>query len=274
LWGLTHSDEPWRWVVPGTVYVLLAAVALGLWRRDFGLRVAAFAALVIVFVAPLGSNNGIKNAHMGLWLALPVVLASVYSVDGRYLSGQASKLALVASLVLVGEGCHRAVSYTYRESARSTLTSGFSHPQLRGVLTSAPRARVVSEVLTALEHRVAPGDYLLAYEGTPLLQYLTKTRPYLNRPWLMGWERGDVVAGLIADARRRNSCLPVAVVTTRSTRGADWPRRAKSLENHAAPRGTRVVLKSFLRQHRYQRTWSNGFFEIYEPPEEQRSHCR
>jgi hypothetical protein len=273
IWGIASASEPWRWVVPGTVCVLLAAIALGLWQRSFELRIAAFAALVIVLVAPLGSNNGIKNAHMGLWLALPLVLAGLLSLEKQYLAGQGAKLATVACLVLAGEGLHRAATYTYRDSERSRLTAGFDHPQLRGQFTSAERARSVSEVLTALEGRVSPGDYLLASEGTPLLQYLTKTRPYLNRPWLMGWERGHVVAALAKEAPRRTGCLPVAVLTTKSTRGPEWPRRPRHLENRAAQRGVRAAIKAFLRAHGYERTWSNGFFQILQPPD-QGKPCR
>lgn len=274
IFGLTQSEEPWRWVVPGTTYFVLAGLALGVWQRSLELRVAAWLALIVVLIAPLGSNNGIKNAHMGLWLALPLVLASLRDLGEDWLAGQGPKLALILAVVLGGEAVHRAATYTYRDGDRSALVAAVSHPQLRGQYTTPQRARVVSEVLSALEQRVAPGDYLLAYEGTPLLQYLTRTRPYLNRPWLMGWERGDVIQQLAAEAPGRTGCLPVAVVTLKSTRGADWPQRARRLEERQPQRGARKALKAFLRAHRYKRKWTNGFFEILEPPNEGRLRCR
>jgi hypothetical protein len=132
----------------------------------------------------------------------------------------------------------------------------------------------VGEVLTALESRVAPDDYLLAYEGTPLLQYLTRTRPYLNRPWLMAYESGEVVAQLAREAPQRTGCLPVTVVTTKSARGFEWPDRAQPLESREPYAGVRRALTAFLREHGYTRTWSNGYFEILEPPPEQRVRCR
>jgi hypothetical protein len=188
IYGLARAGEPWRWVVPGTSYFVLCAMALGFGKAPTALRVAAWVALIGVVVAPLGSNNGIKNAHMGLWLALPVLLCGLWTWLPRALAGQAQLLAVVVAVVLVGEGIHRASSYTYRDAERAGLTTGINHPQLRGQYTTPARAKSVRQVLGALEQRVAPGDYLLAYEGTPLLQYLTRTRPYLNRPWLMGWE--------------------------------------------------------------------------------------
>jgi hypothetical protein len=81
------------------------------------------------------------------------------------------------------------------------------------------------------------------------------------------------VATLAAEAPRRTGCLPVAVVTTKNTKGPDWPRRAGRLDDHKAQRGTRAVLRSFLREHSYKRTWSNGFFEIWEPQASEPRRC-
>src|SRR4029077_10966989 len=106
----------------------------------------------------------------------------LYTLETPWAAGQGAKLALMAAIGLGGEGLQRAATYTYRDDVRRNLLTPVGRPQLRGQYTTAARAKVVGEVLDALSTRVAPGDYLLAYEGTPLLQYLTKTRPYLNRP--------------------------------------------------------------------------------------------
>lgn len=273
-YGLAGTDELWRFVAPGTGYWLLAAVALGYARPSFEQRALAFTALAILIIAPLGSNNGIKNAHMGLWLALPLLLSLLFSLNSKLLADQGSKLAIICCLALTGEGLHRAATYTYRDSTRSRLTASVPYPQLRGQFTSPARAKSVAQVLQELNKRVAPGDYLLAYEGTPLLQYLTRTRPYLNRPWLMGAVSSEEVAQLAAAAPQRTGCLPVAVVTRKSTRGFDWPRVARGLEQREPQRRTRRVLNAFLRRHGYERTWTNGFFEILEPPSVRPGSCR
>ncbi len=275
IFGLAREGEPWRWVVPGTSYFVLAALALGAGKPSAALRVAAWVTLIGVIVAPLGSNNGIKNAHMGLWLALPVLLCALWTWRPKALLDQAPLLALIAAVVLCAEGAYRAHSYTYRDAQRGGLTTGIDHPQLRGQYTTPARAKSVRQVLAALEQRVDPGDYILAYEGTPLLQYLTKTRPYLNRPWLMGWERADVVQRLAREAPRRTGCLPVVVVTVGSTRDPGWPERKRRLEQRQSQRGVRKVLTGFLQTNQYARTWRNNFFEIYEPPRERdKARCR
>jgi hypothetical protein len=274
VWLLTRADEPWSIAVPGTAYFVLGGVTLGLWKRSLQLRVAAFIVLIIVVIAPLGSNNGILNAHTGLWLGVPLLLVLLATLEAPWLAGQGGKLALIAGLVLTGEGLHRAATYTYRDRTRPELLSPINHPQLRAQYTSAARAKVVAEALTALEQRVAPGDYLLAYEGAPLLQYLSRTRPYLNRPWLMSYESPQVIAKIAADAPKRTGCLPVVVSTLKSTRGSDWPERARRVEEKEPMRSTRRVIKRFLSSHGYRRTWRNSFFEILEPPGARRGSCR
>ena len=272
--ALSTNKDSWRFVVSGVAYWALGAVAFGMWRRSLALRVACGVSLLVLIVAPLGSNNGIRGAHMGMWLALPLLLAVLYALEDQWLNGQGRRLALVVCLAVAGEGLYQTTTYTYRDAARSRLRAPVAHAQLRWQYTTKERAKVVEEVLSALEQRVKPGDYLLAYEGTPLLQYLTRTRPYLNRPWLMGAENGAVVAELAAQAPQRTGCLPVAVQSLKTTRSMAWPRAARSLEQKEPQRGTRKAIKAFLRQHDYHQTWRNEFFSIWEPPAEKRTGCR
>lgn len=273
--GLVHFKDSWRFAVTGTCYWMLAAVVLGVGKHGVIQRLAAYVLLLVAVIAPLGSNLGIHNSHMGLWLALPLGIALLLRApNGATLVARGAQLALVASLAIAGEGLARAARYTYRDSPRPRLFSPIGDPQLRAQFTTPARAQSVSEVLAALEARVSPGDYLLAYEGTPLLQYLTQTRPYLNRPWLMGWERGEVVARLLEQARAHIPCLPVIVVTTKGGRSPGWPDRAGPLEERGSQEGVRRVLTEFANANGYQTTWDNGFFQIREPSGGSSSHCR
>jgi hypothetical protein len=274
VFAMIQLKDSWSTILCGLVYAVLVSVVFGLLGRRFELRVAAYLALGVLCLAPLGSNNGIKNALVGLWLAMPLAAAALASLDASQLRGQGPKLASVLLLVLAGEAVFQSATYTYRDRARRHLKTSVGHPQLAAQFTTPARAKSVKQVLTALEQRVAPGDYLLAYEGTPLLQYLTKTRPYLNRPWLSIAESGGVVARLAKEAPGRTGCLPVAVLTTKSTRSSGWPLQSRRLENSGAQRDTRHAINKFLRAYDYKETWSNGFFKILEVPSEVGKHCR
>jgi hypothetical protein len=274
-WGLTRlghtgATEPWTWLIIGPCYVLLAGIALGLLARSFDERLACFIGCVALFVTPLGSDNGIRAAYQGTQFAIPLAIAILYTA-GMEARRALRPMAIVIAATMVGESVDRDLSYSYRDRPRPELWTSVAHQQLHGQLTTPARARVTVEVLSALEQRVDRGDYLLAYEGAPLLQYLTYTRPYTGHPWLMTDHDPNVVPGLLRTALESSKCLPVAVRSLGSTRSMDWPTRFRKLESLHA--GTRKAIERFLRTHGYQATWRNDYFEILQPPGEP-AHCR
>jgi hypothetical protein len=60
------------------------------------------------------------------------------------------------------------------------LTRVFAHPRLAGIRSYPDQVRSLEGVLWYLSTRIEPGDFLLAYEGVPLINYLTATRPALD----------------------------------------------------------------------------------------------
>lgn len=254
--------EPWTSFVIGPCYVVLASIALGLLGRSFEERMACFIGLIALFVTPIGSGNGIRAAYLGVWFALPVALAVLYAA-GTEARVPLRALAIVAACTLLGESLHRDLTYTYRDRPRFELSTPVNHPQLYAQFTTAARAKTMREVLAALGERVRPGDFLLAYDGTPLLQYLTFTRPYTGHPWLMTDDDPAVVPGLLSTALSTTKCLPVAVRSRKSARNDKWPRKGPGLERQH--KATRKAIVSFLQSNGYERTWRNDFFEILEP---------
>lgn len=267
-WALTRSGhttkvEPWTWLVIGPCYVVLAGVALGLLKRSADERLACFIGFVALFLTPIGSDNGIRAAYLGVPFAIPLVVAVLYEA-GTEARAPLRAIILFAAATVVGESVNRDLIYSYRDRPRPELWTPIAHRQLRGQLTTAARARVTVEVLEALQQRVARGDLLLAYDGTPLLQYLTYTRPYTGHPWLMTDDDPAVVPGLLKTALDTYKCLPVAVRSRGSTRSQDWPKKFRKLE--PAHAGTRKAIEQFLKANGYRATWKNAYFEILEPP--------
>jgi hypothetical protein len=262
--GHHTTVEPWTWFVIGPCYVVLASVALGLLGQSFEVRLACFIGLVALFVTPIGSDNGIRAWFLGVTFALPLTLAVLFSA-GTEARAPLRALAIVAGLTVMGESIDRALVYSYRDRPRSELWTPVGHPQLYAQLTTPARAKVLREVLSALEQRVGRGDYLLAYDGTPLLQYLTFTRPYTGRPWMMTDDDPAAVPGMLRTALGTSKCLPVAVRSLGSARSNDWPAKRRKPERKQA--GTRKAITRFLKQHDYRPTWQNAYFEILEPPD-------
>lgn len=257
------STEAWPIILVGPSALILAGIAGGVLRRSLDERIACFIGLVALVVTPLGSGNGVRVSYLGMWFSLPLVFCAL-AAAGEGVRAPLRALALIAGVAVLGESLHRDMTYTYRDGPRAELLTPVDHPQLRAQFTGAARAKVVGEVLQALDERVSRGDLLLAYEGTPLLQFLTYTRPYTGRPWIMTDDVPHLVPGMLSSAQRTFKCLPVAVRSTGSARGSFWPQDRRRLDKQN--KATRSAIAAFLKEHDYRRTWRNSFFEILEPP--------
>lgn len=269
--GSARDPEYWRKFVVGTCCLGLLGIAFGVTGRERALRIQAFVGAVALVVTPIGSDTGTRNSHWGMWLGLPLLLATLLSFDlaGKWRALRDEGFALLAVIAL--EGVARCLNYTYREAGRSELVYPVADAQLRGQFTSQARAKSLTEVLQALRQRTAPGDYLLTSESVPLLQYLTSTRPYLGIPWIMVDEDPAELQRLFRSVPQQRGCVPPLVRARGNARSPAWPydvRRGLDRHHNAA----RKVIAAFLREHDYQRVWSNSFFEILEPAKA--GHCR
>jgi len=275
--ALLSNQAYWHWVAAGCAYVVLGSLCAGRNlpgaaagdepRPGVELRVGAWVALLALVLAPIGSANGIRNSHVGGWLAITLVLGHVLSTAGRRGQPYARALAWALAGTLGLESAQHAVFHTYRDGPKLELAHRIDEPKLLAQFTSAARARVVEQAMAALRARVARGDLLLAHEGTSLFHYLLDTRPYGDRTWPMLEAPGRLADALDA-ARRRHGCLPVAVRALGSTSTSGWPSDAAAREPRMREldQKNRQVITRFLRRERYQVSWRNDFFEISEPP--------
>lgn len=265
--------ESWKWAVPGMLYVGLLWIALKEWRLRPQLALFAFIALTILLLAPIGSNNGIRNAVYGQWLAMPLLLIWLLrggtnallpianAVAARRLAGATLTLTLV---------CYSMVAswfHSYRDSPeRQTLLYSVDHPLLAGTYTTAERAQVVQELLTAVPSWITAGSTVLAYPSIPTFHFLTKTRSWLNNPWPVLYEAKGIEIRL-ENKRMENAPLPTVVRSLGNTRNNTWPINSPR-DQSPIEVAAEAALDEFLLQNNYASVWSNVFFEILVPEAE------
>ena len=262
--------ESWKWAVPGLLYCGLLWIGFKEWRARPHLVVLTFIALAILVLAPLGSNNGIRNAVYGQWLALPLLLIWLWQGGANAAlpivhSMAARRLAATTLIMtLVGYSLVSNWFYSYRDSAnRFALTQAVDHPLLIGTRTTAERAQVVSQLLDAIPTWVQPGDTLLAYPDLPTVHFLTQTRSWLDNPWPILYREAEIQRRL-NDKQAQSAPLPVVVRSIGITRNRTWPLdspRSESPEREAAW----AALDHFVEDLNYSLVWSNDFFEILIP---------
>lgn len=268
--GNGYSDSS-KWLMTGLCYVVLSIIVAREFRSNQSLALIGFIAGLTLVLVPLGSNNGIANAKFGMWLALPLVLMWLWrGVDFRFnkfsLEVDASRIfCLTIVLALLYQALSASWKFTYHDSEhRLAMTHSISHPLLVGAFTTAPRAKVVSDLLDAMQHFVKPGDELLAYNEIALVHFLTETRPWLGTPWPM-LSSPEKIAFLLQEKEKSGGQLPIIVRATGDTASDNWPVDAEELDDSNRKVEIRRVFAKFELRHGYVRVWSNEFFEVLQP---------
>jgi hypothetical protein len=262
-----YSDSG-KWAVTGLCYILLILIVVREFRHNAAMSLMAFMALMILFIAPLGSNNGIANAKYGLWLALPLCLMWLWQGANLRLGKFTLKLGasrLFAGVIVLALSCQTLIStwrYTYNDSQdRASMQYGIAHPLLIGTYTTKERAKEVGELLDVMKQLVEPGDELLAYNQISMLHFLTETHPYLNNSWLEFYSPKKLDA-LLREKEMRPTRLPIIVRAKGNTSSASWPVNIQYLNRREA---RRQVFEQFERRHGYVLIWANEFFEVLQP---------
>jgi hypothetical protein len=118
-------------------------------------------------------------------------------------------------------------------------------------------------MLDELSRRVRPGDPLLALESIPMVNFATRTRPYLGNSWPNLYV-GNELERSLEWALKARAELPVVVEAKTDTRDRSWPRNT-SLNQGDVSVLNRERIQRFLDRFAYRVVWENVMFRILEP---------
>lgn len=271
---------PWRWL---HIAVTAAAAAAAIWimlrqpmlqplwvmclagcawtiaRGNPSLRVAAWLALAMLLMFPLGSDGATNNgAIIALWAA--PVAARLWRRPGW--------VWLAVALLLTG-ACRTVTRGAYFDGTplwNKTVT--VASPHLRGVLTEPARASVVNHALEGLQGQVAPGDTLLCFGSIPMMNHLTATCPAMGCSWPELLSTRMLVERLaLLDASR-----PPVLRQKFDTLGDTWSEPDPNyLTRYPHPDKFRQqdklnALRTFLQRNQYTEVWHNDHFVLYRAP--------
>lgn len=261
----------------GALYLLyflsLATVLFILWKEPPVIKTVAFAAGMFLIVQPLGSDGAVDLVgRFSMFLTLPLVVA--YSekevrelpVSRGISNRMLRKTGSILLILFVCLSVQRHISYTYfDQGSRFKKIYSVDHPFLRGIYTSQKRASVSQEVLSALGGYVSEGDYTLIYDNSPMLHYLTRTKPYVYNPWLYLYDK-DLLEGALSRAGRERQDLPVVVLQKFKGLWIDWPDGySDDYMANNANKGKNLLINSFLQKNKYLKVWTDGYYEIWLP---------
>jgi len=263
----------------GAIYLILAKNVIK------PIKSISFSALIVAVLLPMGSDGGIHNAgYVCIWLILPVFMhffSLLQSVDIELtLSNDKCKLkigkndfnTLLVALVIAFfgvKGYKISKEGYFDKGNRLNKTHAIENTLAKGIFTTKERAVIVNTILNELENHVKEGDYLLAYDNIPMLNYLTKTKPYMGISWVWVYD-SKMFETKIKQAEKTVPYLPVVVqqkfrtIVSFTEPDESYMDETKE-EGYIYKRGRVIAMNAFLKRNNYEIIWSNSHFNILKP---------
>lgn len=240
-----------------------------------------FAALLIMYTQPLGSDFAIQNMGVySIWIALPLFcqfLSELWQrIKSKEQATKGKRLGAWTRWVLLGWGSCVLLAFLY-VNARSFIFNCYNDPgpryrktyrihhPLATIYTSADYQQGIDSLLTGLQPYIHPNDTLLCFQHTPMVHYLTRTRPYLANPWVWTYDSSRFDTLLHETARRHG--LPPYILCDKGQiaywhiPNPEW-NNDQAPEDYAHKNGRIHTMKTFITQHHYTTLWENDFFVL------------
>jgi hypothetical protein len=152
---------------------------------------------------------------------------------------------------------------------RLEMTSSIDNKYLKGIFTTKERAAALNDLLHETQKYAKPDDYLIAYQCIPMINYLTRTKPYMRSsyPWLY---EAETFKAQLDEGLQETKTLPVVIVQKIKTIGAssNWPDSTSEdlsvYQNKNAKRD--AYMNEFLQAHQYEEVWDSRYFKLFVPP--------
>lgn len=257
-------------------------------------RNMALGAIMLSLLCPFGSDRGFQTVWNGLWLALPVGISGIYKMISELkivISSSGIQIAsghnfVSGNVTFTGKHFNKAFKVSLASLAVAVVSQteihGFFDPEFRyykttpikspmskGIYTASYKAERVNPLLEQLPKFIKPNDVLLVYDFSPMIYFLTQTRPYAGISWPCMYY-GKRYMDAIKQAEQHEQQLPVVVVQYFLGTNDWWwfmddYMTRDYCDSFTSPEVNRFVL-NFLEEHHYKQIWSNNYYRIFLPP--------
>lgn len=269
---------PGLWWCENIIYVLYAFFTITLLYALYSKRneensfYIILMALLTAYLQPLGSDAGICNMgdnsdYLAVALAVAVIYNTCSSIPKK--KQWISVFFLISLLSYCGKMVY-SIAYTcdFDDGPRWKKTYKINSP-LATTYTTKERTLAINPLLDALKHYVKKGDYLMAFDNPPGINYLTETRPWIGNAWLLCYDSATIEKKLSESEKNR----PLPVIVSSKGTPTDFMADFKDWDNeHSSERMSYFVPQKiklrhdFLKKHHYITAWQNNHFIVYIPP--------
>lgn len=258
---------------------LAGSVFLLFFSKDARFRLIVLAGIMFALICPLGSDRGFVTMWTGTYLALPMGLFGLYSMLSQpfwqnnhrsipAIPRQPLMIAYCFSMftLLTIVACKVEMKAYYDPGFKCQKYSPIQHSSLaNGIMTDTHKANVVSQVIQVIRQHSNKGDDILVYESSPLLYYLTETRPWAGISWPCVFLGKRYVTAFNAAVSAVQH--PPLVVLQHFNSSGQWsdvtPDEFATLDNNNPECNLmNQCVESFVKANGYHVIWTNGFYTV------------
>lgn len=263
-----------RYFFLGSMYITGLVI---LWdhKSSNELKLITMSGIILLFIAPLGSDSDLEKMSWGAWILGPLFLQKTGSEFSLPFLRQthflgSKRLYRLMMLVLVITFIGYSWNNTYNDpGSRVHKTVAAKVPKLKHIYTTPERAACIAELSTTLQGFVHQGDPLLAFIDIPMIHYITGTTPYLSTSWPKLLYSPEIFREEIYDTANKSG-LPVVVRQTANIAHTAWPADGipdytKYIAPGIAYPEYGKIINRFFSDFKYTLIWHNRIFEIWIP---------
>ena len=166
-----HPLQPlWVMCMAGGIMMIIES-----WKKRSGLVWMAVLGLGMMLIMPLGSDGAYNNGTIIAWAIAPV--AALWWMRRQCVAFPLAFIAVCAVRMVTG-GAYFDGGPLWEK--RYTI----DNDRAAHIYTTRERAEILNTMLNGIEPYVKPGTVMMAYGSTPLINYLTHTRPFMGCSWV------------------------------------------------------------------------------------------
>lgn len=260
LFSAIHPNLHWVFIVSSGV--CYSAVILILLDRHSGLAIKLTAGLsaAITLMMSIGSDTAIVSATYLFPAMFPALLYAANALRRltpgiQPLRRLVSPVGFAVCMCFVGLSAYEIPHGVYRDTNAMRWTADY--PQIARIFTNRARAQELDHALPVISQFAPAGSTLFAYDSLPLVNYATRTLPYIGNSWPAQYAPAYLDKRLkLAEKTER---LPVVLMAKSNPRSDQWPLDNKPITN-AGP----VV--AYLERNHYKLVWEDTAFSLFVPP--------
>ena len=238
------------------------------------LRLLSIAGIILLVVAPLGSDSGLEKSVWGMWILGPILISHFFQslsckithvqfsdVSHLFLKRSFINILLISSVIYAWQNTY------FDKESRLKKMSPIDHPKMNCIYTSQKRAAVMNELIHDAFPLFTEKEYLLSFIEIPLLNYLSDKKPFISTSWPKLYYSPAMFKEKLDEALQKRQKLPAIIRQKQNTTIYDWPSTYEiAYLNYPATLSKwsehGKILNEFIHQNHYFVVWENEMFQL------------